>query len=373
MQGPRTIRLKEFPQLEPLFHTCFSIPKKDFVKKFPILFDRQRMDNMNVMVEKGRVASHVGAVRRALDLLGTRLQATFIGAVCTYPAFEGQGLASKLLHHVIKKDRKQGCDLLLISGFRGLYQRLGAAYVGRIAMLKGSASKIKRLLPVSVRRTRLRDIKAMHGLHQQEPVHVVRPEDDLRVIWRTKFASARDVEFYTVLLADRVAGYFVVPRPFRKDSWVVEYAGLKAALVEALPELAKKLKAKTLQFKVPSADQEMARLVREAGFRPRPAEMDFTVVVINFQGLMHKLKPAFQRILRGDQARMFKFKEKKGKYIFSLGREKFICPDRALLAKIIFGDRRGEGIRGGPKSRNLKKIFGKIFPIALPNAGISFV
>ena len=70
---------------------------------FPLIFNRNNLDNMRVMADGDRLVAHVGIYQSGISIYGDRLQTGSIGAVCTHPDYRGKGLATVLFADALKK------------------------------------------------------------------------------------------------------------------------------------------------------------------------------------------------------------------------------------------------------------------------------
>src|SRR5205085_12236425 len=69
-----------------------------------------------------------------------------------------------------------GASLMLISGGRGLYHRLGYVEVGRFVVYRAPAGPLP--VGLQIRKMEAADLDALIALHQREPVRFIRPRED---------------------------------------------------------------------------------------------------------------------------------------------------------------------------------------------------
>jgi predicted N-acetyltransferase YhbS len=80
----------------------------------------------------GRLVSFMGLVSWTIRIgASSRLRVFSLGSVCTHPDFRKQGLASNILEKVLKFVKEAGGSLLLVSGYRSLYERAGCLTFGQ--------------------------------------------------------------------------------------------------------------------------------------------------------------------------------------------------------------------------------------------------
>ena len=176
--GPRALRADEWDQLDRLESAVF---RPEMFRDYPQLFDEANRDNLRVVSEDGKVVSHVGMTERAASLAGCRIDVCCIGAVATYQEYRGRGFASAAFQDCCAKAAADGVDVMLISGGRGLYTRVGCRQVGQdwdVAFAPGQAASALSSHPATLVPATAADIPALRALHQQEAVRFLRPRED---------------------------------------------------------------------------------------------------------------------------------------------------------------------------------------------------
>src|SRR5947209_4184266 len=125
----RACRPEERDALLTLVNRVFAAGG-DMGTAFPLLFGPDNLDGLRIVSGDQGPVAHVGVCIRPAVILGARLKVASIGAVCTDPAHRGGGLASALMADARRYARENGASLMLISGGRGLYRRLGYGAAG---------------------------------------------------------------------------------------------------------------------------------------------------------------------------------------------------------------------------------------------------
>jgi predicted N-acetyltransferase YhbS len=127
-------------QWEELLNACFGVPQgRRYLEDFPV-WDRQWQSGSLIRLgafQKDQLVASVSvrlAKLRVQDLQGSNqvVSIACVGAVATYPAFRGYGLASELLSLGIQwaEERSASHILLWSSGLSRLYSRLGFELLG---------------------------------------------------------------------------------------------------------------------------------------------------------------------------------------------------------------------------------------------------
>jgi predicted N-acetyltransferase YhbS len=182
MEGPRPVRPEEFASLSELADTVF---RPGMFAKYPQLFNPDNAENLRVCCvdenDGGRVVSHVGMIQRPATLFGCATRVGGIGAVGTLAAYRGSGLAGACFDDAARKARRDGVDLLLVSGDRSLYRRRGCLRVGddvSFTLTAATSSGSDSPLVVSLEPLADADLPQARRIYQQEPVRLLRPPSD---------------------------------------------------------------------------------------------------------------------------------------------------------------------------------------------------
>jgi predicted N-acetyltransferase YhbS len=96
--------------------------------QFPLFLSERNADSLFIAEDDGRIVAHNGLMLSKIIINGHSVTMASMGAVCTDPDYQGQGIATRVLHEALTWLRDKGVGLLTISGGRGLYTRNGAIH-----------------------------------------------------------------------------------------------------------------------------------------------------------------------------------------------------------------------------------------------------
>lgn len=82
-------------------------------------------ENVLFIRDKGRIVSHVTIFERPMHFGSAAFKMGGVGDVFTVPSFQGRGYSSHLMTYAIQYMEKQNCDLSLLFGRPGYYNRFG--------------------------------------------------------------------------------------------------------------------------------------------------------------------------------------------------------------------------------------------------------
>jgi GNAT superfamily N-acetyltransferase len=323
-----------------------------------------------VISREGRPVSHLRLIDNTLSLYGCRVKIASIGGVCTHPDHRGRGIASALLEHCMKAAARARASLALISGDRGLYRRAQAVDAGPTfrAVLAPDSIDAPARAPTA-RPAAPDDWCSCARLYQSEPIRFLRSGD----FFARAFSGRARRGGWVIEWAGDVVGYVLLsrywgsPRGDRRRR-VAEYAGSRAALVDALPSLLEAGDLRQIEFQGPSCDRELARLFERQGLELFASTIDdHTIRLLDLPRLMQRLRPYVDARLRSAQARRLAVQQRDGDCTFALG-EEAVDLDLARSAALVLGGPKAPQVEG-----ELGRALASLFPLPLPLPGMNYV
>jgi predicted N-acetyltransferase YhbS len=212
----------------------------DMGSEYPLVFEAPNAEQLLVARGGGRIVSHVGVCLRDATLLGAPVRVASIGAVATDPEHRGQGLASRLMELARRHAVERGASLMLISGHRGLYHRLGYVEVGSFltsTLPAGDPDPAVAVTPFAED-----DLPAVVSLYQSEPVRFLRPLEDWHKLVAASMLMNQPADLLVLRQGNAIVGYAGVQRPSPSrpgPARVREIAGSRTAMAAALPGIAR--------------------------------------------------------------------------------------------------------------------------------------
>jgi predicted N-acetyltransferase YhbS len=375
---PRGCREEELPALVALANRVFRGERPgDMSAEYPLVFGRDNLDGMRIIPgDRGPVA-HVGVCVRDAHLLGARVRVASIGAVCTDPDHRGRGCASALMEDAKRFARERGASLMLISGGRGLYHRLGYATVGRFHRYRLDRSLTgKPTAPaVELGVHRAEEPSQVAALYQAEPVRFMRSASDWQRLMSAGMLMNAAADLVTVGHEGHLVAYMGVQRPADDAAAadrvirVQEIAGARQAIAAALPDLLERYDAAAVSVTVQPTDQEFAFLARERGWLPSTASFSGTLGVIDPAALMDALRP----LLAERCAAELRIQATEQGVMFSLGADRLAAAAPGPLAALLFGGETEEALSAPRAEGALGEALATLFPLPLFWYGYNYV
>jgi predicted N-acetyltransferase YhbS len=375
MEKPRATRPGEVGAVIRLANEVFYPQGPyDMGAAFPTLFSEGNLEGMRIITDGGRPVSHVGFTVQDLSLHGAVVRAASLGAVCTLASHQGKGCAGLLMDDAVSAALRDGACLLLVSGDRGLYRRMGCSGAGRFKVWRIEAGRARGAeAAVDARDWTADDLPGIERLHAAEPVRFVRGPDDLRALLECRFLFCRPARTFVLRAGGRMAAYACCQIPDGDGPGTVrirEMAGSRHAVLSAASAILAMTGAAALEIEAPADDVEWRRLA-EADALPAAEEgFDGTVKIIDRERFFGALdRYAAERLSAAEHRDLA---VSAGPTVsFALGGERLEVAGDAELAALVFGsvERAAPLVPG----RRLGAALRRLFPLPLPCPGLSFI
>jgi GNAT superfamily N-acetyltransferase len=362
--GLRGVQAEDFGSLVRLLHTVFW---DGLVPRYPHCYALDNAENLRVIVEDGEVVSHIGTIRRNVSIFGCTVRVASLGGVATYEEHRGRGHATRLFEDNVQQCRQDGCDFMLVSGYRKMYHRFGCRYVGRdwsFAIPREHADAFDDA-GIEIVEATPDDIETMAEIYRHEPVRWLRPRADYENGMKG-FVTNKPAEFLLVRENGAVRGYVIVVMARReRDAGTIslaELAGERRAVAGALGKILRRHDdAGRLGVHVMRCDARMRGLLEAGGLEGTPANSSGTTMIINFRQFMERMRPYFEERVGTEAAESLVFIERAEQMIFAYGGDEVVAEDAGQAIQIIFGTLDGaeEALleAGGRAGKLLRQLF----------------
>jgi len=367
LEGPRQALPEDLPSIAELTDHVFMQDKMGVMGDlFPRLFHRDNAENLFIFSENGRVVSHAGMVERKARIGECELHVACLGAVSTYDEYRGRGLATQLVDAALDKARRDGVDVMLISGDRTLYRRIGAMPVGcDLRCFAGTHARNGLHNPrLRLRKANENDLAACAAAYNEKPARFVRPLLD----WQDRIQSNAAAEGWHHLLIVEEDGvfraYIAVNRaPERSFGDVAEFGGSPEAIAGALRSVSDTTGEQSLKITLQRHDEVLCDLLTRAGVAFVPVSVDGSWTIVNFTRLIERLYP-WVRQQAGKKAAASLEGIERGKTCLVTMQDKTLILSRNEAAEMIFG---------GVSCPSPPPPFDAVFPMPTIAYGIGYV
>jgi predicted N-acetyltransferase YhbS len=309
----------------------------DMSAEYPLVFELPNVEHLMVARSGGRVVSHAGICLRDASILGAPVRVSSIGAVATDPEHRGKGLASRLMAEARRHSVERGASLMLISGGRGMYHRLGYVEVGAFLRYTVPAGPPDPNYQVS--EFHRDDLPAVVSLYQSEPVRFIRPVEDWHKLVAASMLMNQPADLLVVRHGNAIVAYAGVQRPSPgaksadAAARVREMAGSRGALAAALPGVARQYGVHAADVVTWRADAEWRAQALTRGWNWSQVPFAGTLGIIDPTRFLAAVRPLLEERV-GAELRI----EAEGEGArLSAGEESVVLSSMAELTALVFG------------------------------------
>lgn len=363
-------RPTELFQLVELANRVFRAQRDgDMGAEYPLVFEAPNVENLRVARCGERIVAHVGLCIRDAHILGAPIRVASIGAVATDPDHRGKGLASQLMAQARAQAVEAGASLMLISGGRGLYHRLGFVEVGLFYQYRVPAGAAD--AGIEVTEFQSDDLPALISLYQSEPVRFLRPISDWHKLVAAGMLMNQPADIRVIRHGNAIVGYAGVQRPRAgaEAARVREIAGSRSALAGALPEIARDYGAARAEVVTWGADAEWRAQAVIRGWRWSPMSFPGTLGIIDSGRFLAAIQPLVEERL----GRSLKLEAAGEGARLTVGRESGVLETMGQLTALVFGGESEEARAIPPLPEAVHEAVAAVFPLPLLWYGYNYV
>jgi predicted N-acetyltransferase YhbS len=371
VEGPRRVRREEVAELSALLCSIFGFDSyHNMTWSARSLLRPIHRRGARVIAEDGRPVSHILTTVDEISLYGCRLKVASIGAVGTHPAYRNRGYASLILQESLQAATAAGARVLIVSGDRGLYRRNHCARVGDLLAARVRRDSLRQAdVKLTARRVAADDWPVLSPLYSAEPVRFMRGADFFSqcCCWW----DCTSPEVWRLSSEGKPVAYLCLLPPWREEHRRVrtlgEYAGSRAAIVDALPIIFEKTNIEEINLTFSAQDEEFIYLLGRRGMPLKATTLPGTHRLLNLPGLMRDLRPYLAARLPRPTLRQLSFDQDGEACRFSLGQQRTEM-DLSGAAKLVLGAPDAPQVSG-----DLGAALSALFPIPFPMAGFNYV
>ena len=360
----RNAKKEEFNEVINLINHVFRITRNNLptmVEEFPLLLNKNNVDNMIIIKEDERLASTVNFLKQDILIEGVRIKGASIGGVCTHEDYRGKGYSSLILDKVEEKMYEDGVDVLLVSGTRSLYTRRSCSLVKshyKYEFNKGIVSNELEL--ISYDENYLEKISRMYNVNS---TRYERSLEEFKTLIKSATVAWGNFEYkkYIIKKEENIIGYLIIRIINREEKigQVIENCMNPIYTSKILRNLLVELELKTIVYCVHKKDY--FNLLEDYDVKKIDYQQG-SLKVINFKSFMEKLRTYFDYHFKSEFLKHVKFKENNGEYFIGFKNEEVKVKNINDLNKLIF-EGNIETLEGLEESLEIKNFLKEVFPI----------
>lgn len=305
----RTLRSEDYPAAILLADKVFkgNENRMSMGDEFRTAFSPEFGQSYGAFVD-GRIVSFVGLVPHIIHIGKAELQTYSMGAVCTDPEYRGQGYASRIIDRIIQHMNEAHAALLLVSGGRGLYARIGCERFGQCFKYEFHANDFESIAdpgesdsPFRMREFQAEDWFKLRKLARDRAVRYEHSLWDLATLIHANVPAANDLCHNRIVVAENkqdgtLAGFLMTSYPDApKESFTmeaIEYAGSPYVMMRLVASAFRIYRCAGQNIHVPWQEAELIREFDAA--RPsakKNIRNEGTVMIIDPERLISQLRP----------------------------------------------------------------------------------
>ena len=380
MEGPRAAWADELAAVVALADAVFGEYRPhDMGRWYPTLFRRENVDRLRVFVDDGRPVALAGFTVNRVATPGVSFTAACIGAVCTLKSHQGRGLGTRLMDDCVARSRGEGADVLLISGGRGLYRRMGCIDAGEyftLVIARSAASRVATSLPgATIREWTERDLPNLVALQKREPVRFERGPDEFLAFLGAGYLMDRFCRTWIVETGSGIQAYLSVQdardAPEGRTISVQEIGGSRISILAAISLLLERYDAAYVEIRCLNADLEMRALAAQLGLAATPSGFHGTVRVMNPAAAGSILSGLTGCLLPSREAGAVNFAADAAGLSIGLAGEAHRVEGFEDLTALLFGS--PERTAPLPASGPIRELLAGILPVPLVDYGLNYI
>lgn len=357
MEGPRAAKISELPLVEKLSNTVFRSAEdmrgQSMFNEFPELFSAENIENIRVIVEDGIPVSNINYIIRPVSIHGCTISVASLGAVATLPEYRGRGYATALLNDCISRMILQGVHVLLISGDRSIYRRIGSVPAGeRYVFSVDSSCNFGSSLygfehysyfstrEIDMEKCSNEDFTKIAMLYMKENVRFVRKYDEFKelLLSRKHIPRLKDKKRVIAIEGkDEFAAYMCISLNENKNATIYDCAGSRELVLKSCMRLVKDNVFQTVKGNLMTYHTQAIELCKASNISLNKVRLPGTVKIIDFAGLMNSLRQYFYEVCSNDLVDRIEFIDDENGSGFRLGKRKCIIRSKEKLNDLIFG------------------------------------
>jgi len=379
LEGPRAAKPEELIDVVNLVNSVFKIKPGSpsiLMDLFPQLFNMDNLENLRVVTYDGKLVSHVGIWEGELLIYGCWFKVGMIGSVCTHPNYRNRGYASALVRDAFSKMRRDGIDLVLVSGYRNLYRRVGCVEAGKVYTYSIPQGKLDlNLDDISMIHYSEELLKDFIEIYHREPVRYRRSLEEFRILLR-RGLHYEDLKIYTAINKSRPLAYIAIESFLNGNvPTIIEYAGPRSIILYLIEKVLKALNVNALKLTVPSHDLEMLYLLEEQNLEKMSSKAPASMAIINPQSFLEKIQPYLEEKMGEKESRRFIHNLVHEKIRLYLNGEETSFLDSRALTLLFFGA--PDKIRAPPqpevKIKPHAESLSHALPLPTPVYGLNYI
>lgn len=271
----------------------YVVAGQGMAKRFPLLYQSAQANNFYFIEdhETHRPVSMACAWRGVVVCQGVRIPMAAIGSVATAREYRGRGLASTILRQIWQDLHADRMPMVLVSGQRSLYYRLGVIEAGEFVAVEMDRSTALNWDGQCERISEdpQRYAEYLLKIYRSESVRYSRSLEDMDLLLRGLAYPRKNMvhELFVAKRGEQVMAYAVVAQSDRwQNSRVMEWAGSREAVLALAHQASLAYGTRFVRLMVKTQDWSMRDIVARLRLPTVRARNLGTMAVIDWDALI---------------------------------------------------------------------------------------
>lgn len=249
----------------------------------------------------GKLVVFFGLVPSVVRIEEARVNIYSLGSVCTHPDFRGKGFAAAVLDQILEDLKQTEASLLLVSGDRSLYTRVGCRLFGKIHMYTISELTPSENPSCTLREMIELDLHAMARLTRERAISYEQSLQELAMMVQAEaYASCFQLKHKVLVAEDHsgeVSAFLVAGIPIDKKKQStglgIEWAGDGAQIVQLAQAVRQREGLTHLSLPVPWQDSLLKQALHS--FAEEESQNQGTVLITNPTQFINQIRPYYKK------------------------------------------------------------------------------
>ena len=265
MEIRRLVRGEEEQAIQLADEIFRDSEQKSMGSGFPSIFSSHLIHQSYGAFDNQQLVSFLGLVPSTVRIGRSSVNVYSLGSVCTGPDYRGKGIAGEILEGIMKDLKSTDASLLLVSGNRSLYTRVGCHPFGKVSRFTIKGSKAANNPNLVIREMETTDIHAMVRLAEQREVAYEQSVQELSLLLQAEAYASCIKRSHRVLVAEedgQLKGFLIVGVPYdqeKQDGLAIEWAGEAKIVAELARQALVHFGLKSMNIKVSWHEQALSQ------------------------------------------------------------------------------------------------------------------
>lgn len=362
---PRAAGVEDLPLLEKLIDDVFRNSPGDgrtMFLEFPDLFSPDNLENVRIIKDGDQPVSATSYTVRKVALGPAKIRVASLGAVCTHSDYRRRGYSTLLLKDAMENMAGQGVDILVISGDRSMYRNAGSRHCGVTYHFNINEKSENRDESVSLTELSVSDYPSMAKIYGAEDSLFERDFDEFSLLLNSRKFMRKVTDERKILginYLGQLSAYMCLTVNGGR-AFIHDVAGDRSLVVKGCIDAVNRGIVSEIKGRLLPSHMGALKLLEKRGIGYTAGQLNGTFVMMNFEGMMERLKPYFLQFVSRSFLERARFLNTKKGFLIEFDGNRYETCDPEEILNLVFGGKEG-------KTTGVSPLTEAIFPIPFPD------